>query len=178
MGENCPSNAVCNKGWLCTRCVQVRSCNRFSRMYSPTCASRFRFSSVVDSLENAQVQGEHQDKSMGQTCPHNTREVPRAFPSKCLQSSSGRTPIRSGSTQQSPDIPRPARRLGPRSALQLIFKSFVMSSAVRLHRSVPDVSTKRYRSSIFKSSAAPLPRSIRLHKETGVYTPDRSSSRS
>ena len=84
--------------------------------------------------------------------------------SKYLQSSSSRAPIRTGSTQQSPDVPRPARRLEPWPALQLIFRSFVMSSAVRLLRSVPDVLPKRDRSSIFKSfvmsSAAPLPRSI------------------
>ena len=84
----------------------------------------------------------------------------------------GRAPIRTGSTQQSPDIPRPARRLGPRSALQLIFRSFVMSSAVRLPRSVPYVSPKRDRQEfhlqvvrdVVGSSSSTL-RSTRLHKE-------------
>ena len=57
VGENCPSTAVLTKK-INTRCDQVRLSNRFSRVYSPACASRF---SGVDPLGNAQVQGEHQD---------------------------------------------------------------------------------------------------------------------
>ena len=41
----------------------MRSCNGFTCVYSTACASRFRFSSVLGPLGNAQVQGEHQDNS-------------------------------------------------------------------------------------------------------------------
>ena len=62
VGENCPRNAVLTPKNTNTRCEQMRSCNRFSRVYSPPCASRI----VFDALGNDQVQGEHQDKSTQQ----------------------------------------------------------------------------------------------------------------
>ena len=63
------------KDTLNTRCDQMRSCNGFTCVHSTVCAPRFQFSSVVDPLGNAQVQGEHLENSTKHTRSilHNTR---------------------------------------------------------------------------------------------------------
>ena len=52
-GENCPSNAVLTRktNTINTRCDQMRSCNGLTCAHSTACASRFRFSCVVDLWE-------------------------------------------------------------------------------------------------------------------------------
>ena len=113
---------------------------------------------------------------MGQTCPHIRAQVilaksPELPHSKYLQSSSSRAPIRTGSTQQSPDVPRPARRLEPWPALQLIFRvvrNVVGSSASPLCSRRPPKERQEFHLQVVRhvvgGSASTL-HSIRLRKE-------------